>query len=71
MSPLAILQSVLRGLRAVGPYALLELVMPGGTLIALLLYMYRRRAAAMSDAGSGGREFSLLSIVDFRVARSS
>jgi hypothetical protein len=35
--------------RAVGPYALLELVMPGGTLLALLLYLYRRRR------GSGGR----------------
>jgi hypothetical protein len=71
VSPLAILQSVLRGLRAVGPYALLELVMPGGTLIALLLYMYRRRAAAVSAAGTKRREFSLASIVDFRGARSS
>lgn len=29
--------------RAIGPYALIELVMPGGTLIALLLYLYRHR----------------------------
>jgi hypothetical protein len=30
--------------QAFGPYLLLELVMPGGTLFAFLLYMYRRRA---------------------------
>ena len=28
------------------PYLLLEVVMPGGTLMALLLYLHRRRAAA-------------------------
>jgi hypothetical protein len=27
---------------AVGPYVLLEAVMPGGTLMALLLYLHRR-----------------------------
>lgn len=47
MNPSGILQSLLRALRTFGPYALLELVMPGGTLIALLLYMYRRRAQAV------------------------
>jgi hypothetical protein len=26
-----------------GPYLLLELLLPGGTLVALLLYVYRRR----------------------------
>ena len=30
-------------LRRLGPYALLELLMPGGTILALLLYLYRRR----------------------------
>ena len=28
---------------AFGPYLLLEIVMPGGTLFAFLLYLYRRR----------------------------
>jgi len=28
--------------RNVGPYLLLELILPGGTLFALLLYLYRR-----------------------------
>jgi hypothetical protein len=32
-------------LRAVGPYAAIELVLPGGSLIALLLWLYRRRAS--------------------------
>ena len=27
----------------VGPYLLVEAVMPGGTLLALLLYLYRAR----------------------------
>jgi hypothetical protein len=32
--------------RAAGPYLLLELFMPGGTLVALLLYWWKRRGAA-------------------------
>ena len=35
---------VLRGLaHKFGPYLLVEAVMPGGTLLALLLYLYRAR----------------------------
>ena len=35
---------VVRGLaHKFGPYLLVEAVMPGGTLIALLLYLYRAR----------------------------
>ena len=30
-------------LKALAPYALIELVLPGGTLMALLLWLYRRR----------------------------
>ena len=30
---------------AIGPYLLLEAVMPGGTLMALMLYLHRRRQA--------------------------
>ena len=32
--------------RRFGPYLLVEMVMPGGTLFALLLYLYRRRKPA-------------------------
>ena len=30
-------------LQKAGPYVLLEILLPGGTLFALLLYLYRRR----------------------------
>jgi hypothetical protein len=29
-------------LRTLGPYLVLEILMPGGTLLALLLFLYRR-----------------------------
>lgn len=32
----------LAGLRELGPYAVAELVLPGGTVIAVLLWLYRR-----------------------------
>ena len=35
-----------------GPYLMLEIVMPGGTLLALLLFLYRRRRP---DAGNASR----------------
>ena len=28
--------------RRLGPYSMLELLMPGGTMLALLLFLYRR-----------------------------
>jgi hypothetical protein len=34
-----------RALCRCGPYLFVELVMPGGTLLALLIYLYRRQAA--------------------------
>jgi hypothetical protein len=33
-------------LRKVGPYLAIEILMPGGTLIAIALFLYRRRNAA-------------------------
>jgi len=35
--------AVIVRLRALAPYALIELVLPGGTVMALLLWLYRRR----------------------------
>lgn len=32
--------------QSVGPYLVLEILMPGGTLLALLLFLYRRRQYA-------------------------
>jgi hypothetical protein len=31
--------------RRLGPYLMLEILLPGGTLLALLLFLYRRRQA--------------------------
>ena len=36
----------LEGARAASPYLLLELLLPGGTLIALALWLYRHRRSA-------------------------
>jgi hypothetical protein len=38
------LEILRRALCRGGPYLFVEIVMPGGTLIALLIYLYRRRA---------------------------
>lgn len=40
-------------LKAVGPYALLEFLLPGGTLIALLVWLYRHRHSAALTGGKG------------------
>jgi hypothetical protein len=34
---------VVEKIRAVAPYALMELILPGGSIMALLLWLYRRR----------------------------
>ena len=34
-----------------GPYVLVEIALPGGTLLALLLYVYRRIADGRARAG--------------------
>ena len=38
-------------LRTAGPYLLLELLLPGGTLVALALFLLRRRAAIRASNG--------------------
>jgi len=38
------LEFLRRSLPKIGPYVLMALVLPGGPLIALLTYLYRRRA---------------------------
>jgi hypothetical protein len=35
--------AVIVRLKAVAPYALIELILPGGSVMALLLWLYRRR----------------------------
>ena len=38
--------------RRLGPYLMLEILLPGGTLLALLLFLYRRR---QSHGATGAR----------------
>jgi hypothetical protein len=39
-----------RSLRSLGPYLAIEVLLPGGSIIALALWGYRRRRAALRDA---------------------
>ena len=39
-------------LKALGPYAAIELLLPGGTVIAILCWLYRRRRAAATVAAT-------------------
>ena len=50
LSKLAMLRRIAQ---ALGPYLILEIVMPGGTLMALLLYAYRRKPVAPALAFAG------------------
>lgn len=38
------LEILRRLLLRIGPYTVVEIFLPGGTLLALLIYLYRRRA---------------------------
>lgn len=42
--------AVIVRLKAIAPYALIELILPGGSLMALLLWLYRRRKGGVSFA---------------------
>ena len=58
MQEIARIQSLLRTwARKLGPYIVLEILLPGGTLLALLLFLYRRgrllQAARTLDGRSG------------------
>ena len=43
------MERIVAGFKEWAPYLALELVMPGGTVMALLLYLHRRRAAALAS----------------------
>lgn len=45
-------QWLISQVREFGPYFAVELVLPGGTLIALALYMFRRRRIPWSRGGA-------------------
>jgi hypothetical protein len=48
-----VLEMLRRLLPRIGPYLLVEIVLPGGTLLALLLYLYQRWSSSIR------RDFSL------------
>ena len=43
-------RAVVRRLRDLAPYAVIELVLPGGSLLAVLLWLYRRQKKASEIA---------------------
>jgi hypothetical protein len=48
------LELLRRLLSKVGPYLAMEIILPGGTLLALVLYLYRRQAG-LKDSTAGCR----------------
>jgi hypothetical protein len=50
---LQLYESLKASSRKLGPYVLLELLLPGGTLFALALFLYRRQSTLASDAARG------------------
>ena len=62
------LEILQRAGRKLGPYLLLEILMPGGTLLALLLFLYRR---GKLHAGTRARTALTLSRVLGRIAEAA
>jgi hypothetical protein len=48
------MRSVLHGIRQLGPYALVVLLVPGGSAIALLMWLWRRRMTKSSERRFAG-----------------
>ena len=52
--PQVIALDIVKRLRTLGPYIFLELLLPGGTLFSLLLFLYRRGGAGLDATSSEG-----------------
>lgn len=65
--------AVVAQLRAVAPYALLELILPGGSVMALLLWLYRRQRKVPVFASQGAESFDMRYAIHARImtARTS
>jgi hypothetical protein len=50
--------------RALAPYALIELILPGGSVVALLLWLYRRRKNGVGFGRFPVRLLSFLRLAD-------
>jgi hypothetical protein len=64
------LHSALRVLRNLGPYLLIEILLPGGTLIALLLYASRSGRLFRDDAPALATVLTLASALAHPMART-
>ena len=51
-------------LKALAPYALIELILPGGSVMSLLLWLYRRRKNEVGLGQSPVRLLSFLRLAD-------
>jgi hypothetical protein len=56
--------AVIVWLKALAPYALIELVLPGGSVMALLLWLYRRRKNGVGFGELPGKLLSLLRLAN-------
>jgi len=63
------LHDALRVLRNLGPYLLIEILLPGGTLIALLLYASRNGRLFREDAPALATALTLASALAHPMAR--
>ena len=64
------LGSLVRFGQQLGPYLMLEILMPGGTLLALLVFVYRHRAASIEILASRAPAFVKPLIETFSGLRS-
>jgi hypothetical protein len=58
-------KQLLQGARSFSPYLLVELLLPGGTLIALFLWLFRRYQKGNAD----GQKSPAIPVADGRAAR--
>ena len=47
------MKQILNGVRGFGPYLLVELLLPGGSLIALLMWLFQRYSKRKTDLHAG------------------
>jgi hypothetical protein len=65
------LEILRRIVQRMGPYVFIELVMPGGSLLALALFLYRRRQGTRLAPGRWGDMFPGLAAMLASAARVS
>ena len=59
---------VVRFVRVLGPYAAIELLLPGGSLIAVLLWLYQTRSKKVSLRQNAGRRMFPRKVLSAKIA---